>query len=212
MKSSCHFLFDYPGTSELNENLCLLLTPLAYDCLQSQSHFATDGQSISNSWCRAPSVAYDRIFITLIVTVLFKHNRSEMVAVLGPNEALPYYIHTYIYIRSYFCGAPSLIRRWVCLLCMVLVLASLVFLGFESLGTRDHILLSDLRVPFRRLLRLAGSRWRYSNPSPHGSACKRPLLSTINLRRRPTERRHVVSIHCCVTSVPTRKCVYREFA
>jgi hypothetical protein len=24
------------------------------------------------------------------------HNRSEMVAVLGPLEALPYYIHTYI--------------------------------------------------------------------------------------------------------------------
>jgi hypothetical protein len=29
-----------------------------------------------------------------------KHNRSEMVAVLGPNEALPYYIvHTYIHHR-----------------------------------------------------------------------------------------------------------------
>jgi hypothetical protein len=26
---------------------------------------------------------------------LIKHNRSEMVAVLGPYEALPYYIHTY---------------------------------------------------------------------------------------------------------------------
>jgi hypothetical protein len=26
-----------------------------------------------------------------------KHNRSEMVAVLGPFEALPYYIHTYIH-------------------------------------------------------------------------------------------------------------------
>jgi hypothetical protein len=25
--------------------------------------------------------------------VLVKHNRSEVVAVLGPNEALPYYIH-----------------------------------------------------------------------------------------------------------------------
>jgi hypothetical protein len=25
----------------------------------------------------------------------FKHNRSGMVAVLGPFEALPYYIHTY---------------------------------------------------------------------------------------------------------------------
>jgi hypothetical protein len=28
---------------------------------------------------------------------VYKHNRSEMVAVLGPNEALPYYIHTYIH-------------------------------------------------------------------------------------------------------------------
>jgi hypothetical protein len=27
-----------------------------------------------------------------------KHNRSEMVVVLGPNEVLPYYIHTYIHI------------------------------------------------------------------------------------------------------------------
>jgi hypothetical protein len=26
-----------------------------------------------------------------------KHNRSEIVAVLGPIEALPYHIHTYIY-------------------------------------------------------------------------------------------------------------------
>jgi hypothetical protein len=27
--------------------------------------------------------------------ILMKHNRSEMVAVLGPNEALLYHIHTY---------------------------------------------------------------------------------------------------------------------
>jgi hypothetical protein len=30
-----------------------------------------------------------------------KHNRSEMVAVLRPNEALPYYIHTYIGNRCF---------------------------------------------------------------------------------------------------------------
>jgi hypothetical protein len=43
----------------------------------------------------------------------------------------------------------------------LLALASAVFLGSESLGTRDHILLSQiLNFPFRRLLRLAGSRWR----------------------------------------------------
>jgi hypothetical protein len=31
---------------------------------QSQSHIATDGQSISKSWCRAPSGDHDQIFIT----------------------------------------------------------------------------------------------------------------------------------------------------
>jgi hypothetical protein len=34
---------------------------------------------------------------------------------------------------------------------------------------RDHVLLSQIRdFPFRRLLRLAGLRWRYSTPSPYG--------------------------------------------
>jgi hypothetical protein len=38
---------------------------------QSQSHIATDGQSVSKFWCRAPSGAHDLIFITLLtVTVL----------------------------------------------------------------------------------------------------------------------------------------------
>jgi hypothetical protein len=31
--------------------------------LQSQSHVTIDGQSISPSWCRAPSGAHDQIFI-----------------------------------------------------------------------------------------------------------------------------------------------------
>jgi hypothetical protein len=52
---------------------------------------------------------------------------------------------------------------------MLLVLASIVFIGSDSLAPRDHILLSQIRdFPFRRLLRLAGSRWRYSTPPPHG--------------------------------------------
>jgi hypothetical protein len=39
---------------------------------QSQSHIATDGQSVSKSWCQAPSGAHDQIFITVLtVTVLF---------------------------------------------------------------------------------------------------------------------------------------------
>jgi hypothetical protein len=52
---------------------------------------------------------------------------------------------------------------------MLLVLANAVLLGSESLWSRDHILLSQIRdFPFRRLLRLAGWRWRYSTPPPHG--------------------------------------------
>jgi hypothetical protein len=59
----------------------------------------------------------------------------------------------------------------VCLLYMLLALASAVFLGSESLGTRDRILLSQISdFSFRRLLRLAGSRWRYSTPPPHGTS------------------------------------------
>jgi hypothetical protein len=66
-------------------------------------------------------------------------------------------------------GAPSMTRERVCHLQLLLALASAVILGAESLGTRDHILLSQIRdFPFRRLLRLAGSRWRYLTPPPHG--------------------------------------------
>jgi hypothetical protein len=120
--------------------LTATITVLYYKCqLQSQSHIATDDQSISKYWCRAPSAAHDQIFIT------------------------------FWELRSCFSGAPSLTRRRVCLLYMLLALASVVFLGFESLGTRDHILLSQIwDFPFRRLLRLAGWRWGNSNPPPHG--------------------------------------------
>jgi hypothetical protein len=72
-------------------------------------------------------------------------------------------------LRSCSSGAPSLTRGRVCLLYVLLALASAVFLGSESCGTWDHLLLSliwDFR--FRRLLRLAGSRWTYSIPPPHG--------------------------------------------
>jgi hypothetical protein len=89
----------------------------------------------------------------------------------------------------------SLTRRWVCPLQLLLGLASAVILRSESRRTHDHILLSQIRdfpnldgqvlvfisppeqggpvippgtgFPFRRLLLLAGLRWRYSTPPPH---------------------------------------------
>jgi hypothetical protein len=89
----------------------------------------------------------------------------------------------------------SLTRGWVCRLQFLLVLASAVILRSKSRGTHDHILLFPIQdspklggtgtriyipqeqggpiippggvFPFLRLLRLAGLRWRYSNPSSH---------------------------------------------
>jgi hypothetical protein len=85
-----------------------------------------------------PSGAYDRIFITV---------RQ---------------------LRVCWCEALSLMRGRVCHLQLLLVLASAVILGSESHETRDHSLLSQIRdFAFRRLLRLAGSRWRYSTPPLH---------------------------------------------
>jgi hypothetical protein len=57
-------------------------------------------------------------------------------------------------LRSFFFFAPSLARGRVCLLYMLLALTSAVFLESESLGTWSQI----WNFPFRRLLRLAGSR------------------------------------------------------
>jgi hypothetical protein len=72
-------------------------------------------------------------------------------------------------LRVWWFGAPSLTRGRVCRLQLLLALASAVIFGSESRRTRIHILLSQIRdFPFRRLLRLARSRWRYSIPPPHG--------------------------------------------
>jgi hypothetical protein len=107
---------------------CLPQTPRRELTVQTQSHVATDGQSFSKSWCRALSGAHDQI---LFITVW--------------------------QLRSCFCGAPSLMRRRVCFLYMLLALASAVFLGSESLGTCNYILLSQIwDFPFRHILLLAG--------------------------------------------------------
>jgi hypothetical protein len=63
--------------------------------------------TISQSWCRAPCGAHDQIFITAWQ------------------------------LRACFCGAPTLTRGWVWLLYMIMSLASAIFLGSESLGTKN---------------------------------------------------------------------------
>jgi hypothetical protein len=88
---------------------------------------------------------------------------------------------------------------------MLLVLASLVFLGSKSLGTRDRILLSQIwDLPCRRLLRLAGLRWRYSTPSPHGCNSVTAFTSLTSTLQRPHGKHYV---YCCWRTAYTELCL-----
>jgi hypothetical protein len=113
-----------------------------------ESYITTDGPSASLSWNEAPIWGLRPDFITV---------RQLLVC---------------------WDGELSLTRGRVCRLQLLLVLASAVILGSESLGTRDHILLSHIRdFAFRRLLLLAGLRWRYSTPPPHGGSTQYDWIS-----------------------------------
>jgi hypothetical protein len=68
-------------------------------------------------------------------------------------------------------GSLSLTTGLVYCLQLLQALACAAIFGPVFRGTRDHILLSQIRdFPFRRLLRLAGLWWRHSIPPPHGRA------------------------------------------
>jgi hypothetical protein len=148
-KSPCHFLFNHlvmptllnsTQFSNLPVSVSLISNSL-YDwnllvrilnSTASQSHIATDGQSVSQY---------------VLVTSLIWGSWPDI----------------------YYCWTVTALFLWGALsderTGLSFVYASGVFLGSESLGTRDHILLSEFRdFHFRRLLRLAGLRWRYSNP------------------------------------------------
>jgi hypothetical protein len=131
------------------------------DSSQSKSYVTTDGQLPSLSWCQAPIWGLRLDF---------------------------YYCQTVADFLVW--GALSDERTG--LLQLLVTLASALIIGFESRGTRDHIFLSQIRdspnlkgqvpvfiftrnrvaqlyppgteFPFLRPLRLAGLRWRYSNP------------------------------------------------
>jgi hypothetical protein len=104
------------------------------------------------------------------VTLWDSQSVSQKIFAMNPTWGLWPYIYYFLIVTILcFCGAPSLTRGRVCLLYMLLALANAVFLGFESLGTHDHILLSQIwDFPFHLLLRLAVSRWRYSTQSANG--------------------------------------------
>jgi hypothetical protein len=92
-------------------------------------------------------------------------------------------------LRVCWYGALSLTRGRVCRLQLLLDLASAVILGSEPLGTRNHILLSQIwDVPFRRLW-LLSDEWtlfynfgRTDERAPSRTvSCYSPVITGISL-------------------------------
>jgi hypothetical protein len=105
--------------------------------ISSQSYIATDSQSASLSWNKAPiwglrpDLCYCQTVADMFMWGALSEERTcvSFKTAAGPHQ-------------------PSRVR-----------------VPWDS----DNILLSQIRdFPFRRLIRLAGLRWRFSIPPPHG--------------------------------------------
>jgi hypothetical protein len=70
----------------------------------------------------------------------------------------------------------------------------------RSFSGPSPTLLSQIRdFPFRRLLRLAGLRWRYSTPPPHGillTSCPKPVITSYHGPRK--KYRFQQFLYCCM--------------
>jgi hypothetical protein len=134
---------------------------------------------------------WSRVQVQVQVEVNLRRTVSPLVS-LGVRLPFGAYDQIFVFCLSWF-GAPSLTRGMVSnlLVQLLLGLARAVTLGSTFRRTHDDILLSHLRlptwrvrslylyppgtrlpsytpghwVPFCRLLRLVGLRWRYSNPA-----------------------------------------------
>jgi hypothetical protein len=108
-------------------------------------HFATIlicCRRLGSKRCRAESSSKFKVILRPTVS------RSVCLGIKHPSGAYDQIFVTVRHLRVCSCGALSLTRGRVCRLQLLLALASAVIIGSESLGTRNHILLSQIREFF----------------------------------------------------------------
>jgi hypothetical protein len=138
----------------------------------------------------ASTRVFERFKVKVKVMLRPTVSRPVCLGIKHPSGVYDQIFITVRQMRVCSCGALSLTRGRVCRLQLLLALVSTDILGSESRGARDHILLSQIRdFPFRRLLRLAGSRWRYSTPPPHWNS-RDSLNSSRYIASGRTQRKH----------------------
>jgi hypothetical protein len=153
--------------------------------------------SLLSSYTRLmAATAHDELSFILRLTV----SRPVCLGIKHPSGAYDQIFIIVWQLPVCWFGAPSLTRGRICRLQLLLDLASTVIFGSESRRTLGHILLSQIQdFPFRRLLRLAGSRWRYSTPPPHRFAHDGDWLSTASHRVWPNTKHHFQHLlYCCI--------------
>jgi hypothetical protein len=162
----------------------------------------TDGQSVSKYWYRATSGTHDQIFsyyhltvtsplTTRRVTVSLLSESESDVTTDGQSASLSCYkapirgLRPDFHIRTEYgtrltvtfmipWGALSDERTGLSFVCAAGPCQRSLSRVLVPWDLRPYFTVSQIwDFPFRRLLRLAGSRGRYSTPPPHGCVCSR---------------------------------------